>query len=233
MENKLITYLPLIGIFITIGLLFYTFISNPIKKEEKPLDNLIKNINNTTANQNVNNSEIKGTQNMEKTKMPAPTQVIDLNKNYSAVIKTSKGEMKIKLYAQSTPITVNNFVYLVKNKFYDGLKFHRVIRDFMIQGGDPLGSGTGGPGYNFKDEVSDKKIVKGSLAMANAGPNTNGSQFFIVSAKETPWLDGKHTNFGEVISGLEVLESIEKVATDAMDRPLDDVIINSIEIIEE
>ena len=103
----------------------------------------------------------------------------------------------------------------------------------MIQGGDPLGNGTGGPGYSFKDEMSDKKLVKGSIAMANSGPNTNGSQFFIVSATETPWLNGKHTNFGEVIEGLEVVEAIQNVKTGAMDKPLQDVVINSIEIIEE
>jgi len=241
MDNKLINYLPLIGIVITIGLLTYSFVKNPVKEPTKPLDNIIKNINNSNASEkqntspleNVNNLENKGTNKMDKTKMTKPDLTIDVNKNYTAVMKTSKGEIKIKLFAKSTPETVNSFVYLAKNKFYDGLIFHRVIKDFMIQGGDPLGNGTGGPGYSFKDEKSDKKIVKGSLAMANAGPNTNGSQFFIVTAKETPWLDGKHTNFGEVIEGIEVVEKIESVQTDRNDKPLDEVIINSIEIIEE
>ena len=241
MENKLITWLPLVGIIITIGLLAYNFGKTPTKEQTKPLDNVIKNINNSSASSNVqssaplnvNNLDNKGSKNMDKTNMSKPSLLIDVNKNYTAVMKTNKGEIKIKLYAKSTPETVNSFVYLAKNKFYDGLKFHRVIKDFMIQGGDPLGNGTGGPGYAFKDEKSDKKIVKGSLAMANSGPNTNGSQFFIVSAKETPWLDGKHTNFGEVIQGIEVVEKIEAVQTDRNDKPLDEVIINSIDIIEE
>jgi peptidyl-prolyl cis-trans isomerase B (cyclophilin B) len=233
MENKLITYLPITGIVITIGLLLYNFSQIPESTDQKPLENVIKNINNSNANSNVNNSAPKGTQNMDKTKMEKPTQIINLNNSYTAKIKTSLGDIKVKLYNKSTPTTVNNFVYLAKNKFYDGTIFHRVIKDFMIQGGDPLGNGTGGPGYSFKDEMSDKKLVKGSIAMANSGPNTNGSQFFIVSATETPWLNGKHTNFGEVIEGLEVVEAIQNVKTGAMDKPLQDVVINSIEIIEE
>lgn len=233
MENKLITYLPLAGIVVTIGLLLYNFSQMPETVEQKPLDNIIKNLNNSTANSTVNNSAPKGTQTMDKTKMEKPTQIINLNNSYTAIIKTTLGDIKIKLYNKSTPATVNNFVYLAKNKFYDGTIFHRVIKDFMIQGGDPLGNGTGGPGYSFKDEVSDKKLVKGSIAMANSGPNTNGSQFFIVSASETPWLNGKHTNFGEVIEGIEVVDAIQNVKTGAMDRPLQDVVIKSIEIIEE
>ena len=111
--------------------------------------------------------------------------------------------------------------------------FHRIIKDFMIQGGDPIGNGTGGPGYRFQDEKSDHKLVKGSLAMANSGPNTNGSQFFVVTAKETPWLDGKHTNFGEVIEGMDIVDKIGTVKTGANDRPVSDVVINTIEILEQ
>jgi cyclophilin family peptidyl-prolyl cis-trans isomerase len=233
MENKIFTYLPIMGIIVTIGLLIYNFSITPKKEGQKPLDNVIKNINNTNAPENVNNSIPKDKQNMNKTQMSKPDMILDSKKKYTAVMKTSKGDIKFKLYSNSTPITVNNFVYLAKNKFYDGVVFHRIIKDFMVQGGDPLGNGTGGPGYSFKDEVSDKKLVKGSLAMANAGPNTNGSQFFIVTAKDTPWLDGKHTNFGEVIEGLDILEKIEDSQTDRNDRPLDEVVIKNIEIIEE
>lgn len=231
MENKLITYLPLFGIVITIGLLSYNFIKTPSNKPgEETLENVIKNISNTNPS---NDLESKGNKAMDKTNMEKPSQIINLNSTYTAIMNTSKGEIKIKLYNKEAPLTVNNFVYLAKNNFYNGLKFHRIIKDFMIQGGDPLGNGTGGPGYKFNDEFSNKKLVKGSIAMANSGPNTNGSQFFIVSAKETPWLDGRHTNFGEVISGIEIVDAIENVTTDYNDKPLEDVIINSIEIIEE
>jgi cyclophilin family peptidyl-prolyl cis-trans isomerase len=229
MNDKLVTYLPLLGIAIVLSFSIYAFFNAGNKNENTPVNNVIKNIGNTKA---VNNLKPEGTV-MEKTKMPTPTQVINVDKNYTAIFKTNKGDIKIKLYSKSTPITVNNFVYLAKNKFYDGTIFHRVIKDFMIQGGDPLGNGTGGPGYKFQDEVSDKKLIKGSLAMANAGPNTNGSQFFIVTTKETPWLDGKHTNFGEVIDGIKVVEEIEKTKTGPQDRPIEEIKITTIEIIEE
>jgi peptidyl-prolyl cis-trans isomerase B (cyclophilin B) len=233
MENKLIIYLPVIGIFITIGLLVYNFASITPPEPEGSLDNVLKNLNSAESGSNVNNSENKGNTQMDKTKMPRPIQVINPAKDYLAIIKTNKGDIKIKLYSKTTPQTVNNFVYLSQSKFYDGVIFHRVIKEFMIQGGDPLGSGMGGPGYSFNDEKSDKNLVKGSLAMANAGPNTNGSQFFIVTAEQTPWLDGKHTNFGEVIEGIEVVESIENSQTDRNDRPLEEITIKTIEIIEE
>lgn len=155
-----------------------------------------------------------------------------------AIIKTSMGDITVNLYAES-PKTVANFVKLAEEGFYDGTRFHRVIKDFMIQGGDPLSKdagakdrwGTGGPGYVFGDEINEHKLVRGSLAMANAGPNTNGSQFFIVTLDQTPWLDGKHTNFGAVVSGMEVVDQIENSDTDARDRPTQDVIIESIEVI--
>lgn len=230
MDNKLINYLPLFGIAIVLVLGGISFFKAGNQNQNNPVDNAIKNLNSSQA---VKNLTQEGQNQMDKTKMPIPTQVINTSKNYTAVFKTSKGDFKVKLYVNSTPITVNNFVYLVKNKFYDGTIFHRVIKGFMIQGGDPLGNGTGGPGYKFQDEVSDKKLVKGSLAMANAGPNTNGSQFFVVTDEETPWLDGRHTNFGEVIEGLEVVLGIEGVKTGAQDRPLEEVKINTIEIIEE
>ncbi|MFA6382332.1 MAG: peptidylprolyl isomerase [Candidatus Buchananbacteria bacterium] len=155
-----------------------------------------------------------------------------------AIIKTSLGNITVKLYNQDAPQTVANFVKLAKAGFYDGTKFHRVIKDFMIQGGDPLSKndsskaswGTGGPGYQFADEINSHQLVKGSLAMANSGPNTNGSQFFIVTAEATPWLDGKHTNFGEVTAGLDVVSKIQNVKTEAADRPVTDVTIESIEL---
>jgi len=229
MDEKIIKFLPLAGIIVTIGLLIFG-VSKDNSPKENQLDNVLKGLN---AQQQVSNNESKGSQKMDKSKMPIPTQVINPEKKYTAVFNTNMGSFKVSLYAKTTPLTVNNFVYLAKNKFYDGLIFHRIIADFMIQGGDPLGNGTGGPGYRFQDEKSDKKIVKGSLAMANSGPNTNGSQFFIVTAKETPYLDGKHTNFGEVISGLDVVEKIGVVKTGANDKPVSDVILNSVEIIEE
>jgi cyclophilin family peptidyl-prolyl cis-trans isomerase len=121
---------------------------------------------------------------------------------------------------------------LAEKGFYDGLTFHRIIRDFMIQGGCPQGTGTGGPGYEFEDEINDNKIVRGALAMANAGPNTNGSQFFIVTTEAAPWLDGKHTVFGRVTSGMEAVDSIEGTETGAQDRPVNDAVIERVEVHE-
>ncbi len=174
------------------------------------------------------------------TTMLSPDKQEDLTKTYSqAIIKTSLGNITVKFYASDSPMTVNNFLNLAKAGYYNGTKFHRVIKDFMIQGGDPLSKetdtsvwGTGGPGYQFKDEINSHKLVLGSLAMANAGPGTNGSQFFIVTVPETPWLDGKHTNFGEVVSGLEVVKKIEAVATGVNDRPVTDVVVNSVELVK-
>jgi cyclophilin family peptidyl-prolyl cis-trans isomerase len=189
-----------------------------------------ESIASTSANQdenfNVNNNMID------------PNKFADLTKEYSqAVIKTTLGNISVKFYATDSPFTVNNFMNLAQAGFYDGTKFHRVIKDFMIQGGDPLSKGTdisvygtGGPNYRFKDEFNDHKLVLGSLAMANSGPNTNGSQFFIVTAEETPWLDGHHTNFGEVIKGLDIVQKIGQVETGANDRPVTEVFINSIEL---
>jgi cyclophilin family peptidyl-prolyl cis-trans isomerase len=146
---------------------------------------------------------------------------------------TSKGLVKLELFATETPITVENFLKLCKNDFYDGLTFHRVIDGFMIQGGCPRGDGSGGPGYEIKDEfvASLKHSAPGMLSMANAGPNTGGSQFFITLA-QTPWLDGKHTVFGKVIAGMDVVSSIGKVRTDNHNRPLEEVKIKSAKIVE-
>jgi peptidyl-prolyl cis-trans isomerase B (cyclophilin B) len=146
----------------------------------------------------------------------------------SATMQTSDGAISFELFDEDAPETVANFRKLAGEGFYDGLAFHRVIKDFMVQGGCPQGTGTGGPGYTFKDEINSHKIVRGALAMANAGPDTNGSQFFIVTADACPWLDGKHTVFGRVSDGLDVLEEIERVPTDSSDRPTRAVNIESI-----
>ncbi|HYW28379.1 MAG TPA: peptidylprolyl isomerase [Gaiellales bacterium] len=143
--------------------------------------------------------------------------------NQTATIETNHGTIELELFTDDAPETVANFTKLANDGFYDGLVFHRVIPDFMIQGGCPQGTGTGGPGYTFADEINHHKIVRGTLAMANAGPNTNGSQFFIVTAEATPWLDGKHTAFGQVTSGMDVIDEIQSAATDARDRPVEDV----------
>ncbi len=150
--------------------------------------------------------------------LPAPA---DPGTSYTAVIETSAGEIQLELWPDKAPQTVGNFVGLARSGFYDGTTFHRVIRDFMIQGGCPQGTGTGGPGYTFKDEINDEKLVKGVLAMANAGPNTNGSQFFLITAAATPWLDGAHTGFGRVTGGEDVLEALGTAPTGRGDRPVE------------
>lgn len=163
----------------------------------------------------------------------------DLFADYSsAIIKTSEGNIEVKFYAES-PITVNNFMNLAKSGFYNDTKFHRVIKDFMIQGGDPLSKGadtsvygTGGPEYRFADEFNNHKLVAGSLAMANSGPGTNGSQFFIVTLDATPWLDGKHTNFGEVTKGMEIVKAIEGTETGSRDLPVKSITVKSIELLK-
>src|SRR5919204_1771006 len=147
-----------------------------------------------------------------------------------AVMKTSEGEITLELFDEDAPKTVGNFKQLGGQGFYDGLIFHRIIPDFMIQGGCPQGTGTGGPGYTFEDEINQHKVVRGALAMANAGPNTNGSQFFIVTAEAAPWLDGKHTVFGSVTSGMDVVDRISEADRDENDRPRTPVTIDRVEI---
>jgi peptidyl-prolyl cis-trans isomerase B (cyclophilin B) len=148
----------------------------------------------------------------------------------TATFHTNHGDIVVDFFDEAAPKTVDNFKKLVGQGFYDGLGFHRIIKDFMIQGGCPQGNGTGGPGYTFEDEFNDHKVVRGALAMANAGPNTNGSQFFIVTTDAAPWLDGKHTVFGEVTSGMDVVDAIEGTPTDARDRPREPAVIETIEI---
>jgi peptidyl-prolyl cis-trans isomerase B (cyclophilin B) len=148
----------------------------------------------------------------------------------TAILHTNAGPITVELYDDDAPKTVANFRQLAGDGFYDDLIFHRVIPDFMIQGGCPEGTGTGGPGYTFEDEINDHKVVRGALAMANAGPNTNGSQFFIVTTGEAPWLDGKHTVFGAVRDGMDAIDAIEATDTDAGDRPIEPQRIERVEL---
>lgn len=211
-------------------------------------ESIIKEIINSDEASSENISPVSGkeiitlekTTSTKKNMTPDPKNFEDLVSTYSsAVIKTSLGEIKVKFYNADSPKTVNNFLNLAKLGFYDGTKFHRIIKDFMIQGGDPISKttdtayyGTGGPGYKFADEFNNHKLVEGSLAMANSGPNTNGSQFFIVTTESTPWLDGAHTNFGQVISGMDVVKKIEAAETNARDLPITAITINSIELVK-
>jgi peptidyl-prolyl cis-trans isomerase B (cyclophilin B) len=151
----------------------------------------------------------------------------------TATLHTNHGPIEVELFDDDAPTTVENFRKLSADGFYDGVIFHRVIKDFMIQGGDPTGTGTGGPGYTFDDEINDHKIERGALAMANAGPGTNGSQFFIVTIGAAPWLDGKHTVFGKVTSGMDAVDSIENAPTGARDKPVDDAVIERVELSSE
>lgn len=188
---------------------------------------------NENDNMNINNSTAE---NDNKVTIQEEVRVPEFTK---AIMKTNKGNITVEFYSKDAPKTVNNFIKLAKDGFYNKTKFHRVIVDFMIQGGDPLSKdeskkqlwGTGGPGYEFEDEINSHKLVRGSLAMANSGPDTNGSQFFVVTKESTPWLDGKHTNFGNVVEGMDVVDKIVSVKTDEADRPMEDVVIESIELI--
>jgi peptidyl-prolyl cis-trans isomerase B (cyclophilin B) len=148
----------------------------------------------------------------------------------TATLHTNYGAIAIELFDEDAPKTVENFLKLARDGFYNGVIFHRVIPDFMVQGGDPTGTGSGGPGYQFEDEFNDNKVVRGALAMANAGPNTNGSQFFIVTTEAASWLDGKHTVFGRVTDGMDVVDAISALETDARDRPREDVVIERVDV---
>jgi cyclophilin family peptidyl-prolyl cis-trans isomerase len=148
----------------------------------------------------------------------------------NATLHTNRGAIAVELFDTDAPKTVANFVKLAGDGFYDGVIFHRVIPDFMIQGGDPTGTGTGGPGYTFEDEINEHRVVRGALAMANAGPDTNGSQFFVVTTEAAPWLDGKHTVFGQVTEGMDVVDAISTAETDANDNPREPVTIERVEL---
>lgn len=172
------------------------------------------------------------------TQVTMPSDIQPINSTVQVTLKTNKGDITLELDGAAAPLTVGNFVALSKKGFYNGTTFHRVIPDFMIQGGDPLSKdpsqrfrhGTGDPGYKFKDEFNARKIVRGTIAMANSGPNTNGSQFFIVVGEAFPHLDGKHTNFGTVVSGMDVVDAIVAVQTDANDNPVEPVVISDVVI---
>lgn len=165
-----------------------------------------------------------------------PEQVLEEGVNYGAIIRTSSGDIEIDLFESETPQTVNSFLFLTKERFFDGLIFHRVIQDFVIQGGDPRGDGTGGPGYQIPDEITERTYESYTLGMANSGPDTNGSQFFITSGnileQSIQALNGNYTIFGKVTSGFAVVDSIERVETDVNDRPINPVVIESIQIVE-
>jgi cyclophilin family peptidyl-prolyl cis-trans isomerase len=150
----------------------------------------------------------------------------------SATMHTNHGPIELRLFDEDAPKTVDNFLKLSRDGYYDGLSFHRVIKDFMIQGGCPQGTGTGGPGYEFEDEINHHKIERGAVAMANRGPDTNGSQFFIVTTESASWLDGKHTVFGTVSAGMEAVDSIEATDTGPQDRPVQPVVIEGVEVHE-
>jgi cyclophilin family peptidyl-prolyl cis-trans isomerase len=151
----------------------------------------------------------------------------------TATLHTNHGAISLELYSGEAPKTVDNFTKLAREGFYDGVIFHRVIPDFMIQGGDPTGTGSGGPGYQFEDEFNEHKVERGALAMANAGPNTNGSQFFIVTTHSAPWLDGKHTVFGRVTSGMEIVDAISELPRDSRDKPREDATIERVDLAEQ
>lgn len=148
----------------------------------------------------------------------------------TATIHTNHGFVEVELFDEDAPKTVENFVSLARDGFYEGVTFHRVIPDFMVQGGDPTGTGSGGPGYQFEDEINPHKVERGALAMANSGPDTNGSQFFVVTAEACPWLDGKHTVFGRVTSGMDVVDTISELPRDGNDRPREEARIERVEL---
>jgi cyclophilin family peptidyl-prolyl cis-trans isomerase len=220
---------------------------NDVTKKEKSMETLNKEKTEETIDvtkteeKNNKKAELKEEGEGERNQaLRAPTQadVDALPEQVSITLKTNKGDIIIKLFPQRTPLAVANFLNLAKANFYDNVKFHRVIPDFMIQTGDPnskdnnwADDGTGGPGYQFPDEVSvEDKLVRGVVAMANSGPNTNGSQFFIVTAEATPWLNGRHTIFGKVSQGMEVVDAISQVERNARDHPLQEVVIEEVKI---
>lgn len=236
----------LVGGILLVGVLFILvkrFINTPLEGPPVILDNDV--VNTDTKKISVDNVEdnLKEKENLEmseqkmtkeqKLAVKAPVEMIDTSKNYTATLKTSLGDIVIALDVKNRPQTVNNFVYLARLGFYDDVIFHRVIDGFMIQGGDPLGTGIGGPDYKFADELTaPNSNAKGTISMANAGPNTNGSQFFI-NLVDNNYLDTKHTVFGKVTSGMDVVEKIGKTPVGQNDLPLTPVVINSIEIVQD
>lgn len=234
--KKFLIFSVLIALTLSLSACTSKSVNNTTPAPATPIineDNTINNedlTNNTNTNQTVETPAADTSSMTKKRFLDGQT---DLAATYtSAAIVTNLGTIKVKFYGDDSPVTVNNFLNLAQKGFYNGVIFHRIIENFMIQGGDPTGTGTGGPGYKFEDEFNSHKLVSGSLAMANAGPNTNGSQFFIVTADATPWLDGAHTNFGEVIEGMDVVEKIAAVKVGAGDKPLNDVKIERIDLLK-
>lgn len=228
MPSKL--YNPKAFIFLTVCAFTLAGCNSPIQEDSE-----VKGVSDTNPQiaQN-NNSEvtpmIQKQNNQLKSYDQAPDMTIDQSKTYIATMKTTKGSVVIELDAKEAPKTVNNFVFLANDGFYNNVVFHRVIAGFMAQGGDPTGTGMGDPGYKFEDEIHENnKNDKGTIAMANAGPNTNGSQFFI-NVENNNYLDGRHTVFGKVMQGMDVVDAIVNVETDYQDKPVEDVIINEITI---
>ena len=226
-------------IILLTAVLLLTGASCANKPEDKSYTQNTTNLIQDTMTKTTEKKDTQKTTSTTSTVKEKAEKTEDILKKYNqATLKTSLGDITISLYNSDSPNTVKNFLTLAEKGFYDGTRFHRIIKDFMIQGGDPLSKeeskrsihGTGGPGYKFADEFNKHKLVKGSLAMANSGPNTNGSQFFIVTAGATAWLDGKHTNFGQVVSGMDVITKIENVKTDTRDNPIEGVVIKSIEL---
>ncbi|MDQ5957323.1 MAG: hypothetical protein QG614_298 [Patescibacteria group bacterium] len=231
----------LLGILGLIVIMFLVKIINTepeVTKDTLNYSNI--NQNNSTSTEassqtNLQNNLQNNTNNITFTNNKTKTGMRDI------IIKTNKGDIELQLNGDRTPLTVNNFITLAEAGFYNGTKFHRVIKDFMIQGGDPLSKddskknywGMGGPDYKFEDEVfSDDNMVEGDIAMANSGPNTNGSQFFIVTAEATPWLNGKHTIFGKVTKGMDIVKSIEASNTDNTDKPLEAITVSEVVIVK-
>lgn len=224
-------FIPLIVFILVIigGYQVYLKYSSPQKETEPTEQQQLTQPNSESETVNNQKTSVESLNMQPKSKSP-PEMTIDETKTYEATLKTSTGDITIELYAKATPITVNNFVSLARQGFYDGVIFHRVIKGFMIQGGDPNGSGTGGPGYKFDDEPFTGEYTRGTVAMANSGPNTNGSQFFIMHA-DTP-LPKNYVIFGKVTDGMDTVDKIAEAPTKANDYPLNPVTINSVEIIE-
>lgn len=227
MNSKVITII----IILSLGVLVFGIVM--LVKDPNP-SNDVKINNNAETTNTAQRKET--TVSSTKTYASAPVMQINVNKTYTATMETSKGNMTFKLFASENPITVNNFIFLSKENFYNGTKFHRIMKNFMIQGGDPKGTGTGGPGYKFDNEPITRDYKKGTIAMANSGPNTNGSQFFIMTV-DYP-LSKDYVIFGELIAGEDVLDTIAKTpvkasSTGEMSVPTENVVINKVEITEE
>lgn len=238
--KKSLLFLVIVSTFIFSGCY-----DQELEEASQKVDEAQENLNNK-AEDLQKNLENKTQQVQEKVQQETQKQVNNLipftmkyQEEQVAVIKTNFGDIKVKLFTPDAPKTVNNFLSLAEQNFYNDTKFHRIIKNFMIQGGDPLTKednqavyGTGGPDYTFEDEINARKLVRGSLAMANSGPNTNGSQFFIVTTEATPHLDGIHTNFGEVMEGMEVVDKIESLAVNEKFYPNEEAVVEKIELVE-